>query len=127
VKRLARILGFFLAICVVVGAVFALVGALVSYFHGDMSYTHAIAWALWLGGCLLIVLVGQLGSTTRMAGESRIVVGGRLVLGSDIPRPRAMRKRDRRRASARGDLRLTPTRSRVFNQIVLQRRFDGDR
>ena len=126
-KRLARILGFFLAICVVVGAVFALVGALVSYFHGDMSYTHAIAWALWLGGCLLIVLVGQSGSTTRMAGESRIVVGGRFVLGSDIPRPRAMRKRDRRRASARGGLRLTPTRSPVFNQVSLQRRFDGDR
>ena len=63
----------------------------------------------------------------KMAASVDILSGGRLVLGSDIPRPRAMRKRDRRRASARGDLCLTPTRSRVFNQTALQRRFDGDR
>jgi hypothetical protein len=46
-------------------------------------------WALWIGGCVVVLLVGQSGSPTRMAGESRIVVGGRFAPGSDIPQPQS--------------------------------------
>jgi hypothetical protein len=48
---------------------------------------HAIAYAMWIGGGLVVLLTGGSGSTTRMAGQSRIVVGGRFVQGSDIPMP----------------------------------------
>jgi len=87
VSRLAHAVGVVVALCVSIGAVFGLAGALVAYLRGGVSYAHAIAWALWIGGSVVVILVGQSGSTSRMAGESRIVVGGRFVLGSDIPQP----------------------------------------
>ena len=46
--------------------------------------------ALWIGGALIILLVGQSGSTARMAGESRVVyLGGRFAPGSDIAMPQS--------------------------------------
>ncbi|HEX7526430.1 MAG TPA: hypothetical protein VF327_08990 [Gaiellaceae bacterium] len=86
-RRIARALGFFVVVCAAVDAVFALGGALAAYFHGGWSYAHAVGWALWIGGCFVVLLVGGSGSPSRMAGESRLVVGGRFVLGSDIPQP----------------------------------------
>jgi hypothetical protein len=70
-------------------AICSIVGAVVVAIHGHWSYDHSIAWALWIGGCLVVLLVGQSGSTTRMAGESRLIVGGRFVTGSDIPMPQS--------------------------------------
>jgi hypothetical protein len=76
----------FVAAC----AVCTLVGALVAAVHGGWSYTHAIAWSLWIGGALIVLLVGQSGSTSRMAGESRVIfLGGRFSPGSDIALPQS--------------------------------------
>ncbi len=82
-------LGLLSAVCAAVAALCALGGALFAYFHGGIPYSHAIAWAMWIGGGMLVLLVGQSHSPSRMAGESRIVVGGRFVLGSDIPQPQS--------------------------------------
>jgi hypothetical protein len=71
-------------------AVCAAVGAIVAGVHGGWSYPHAIAWALWIGGALVVLLVGQSGSTSRMAGESRVLIlGGRFAPGSDIAMPQS--------------------------------------
>jgi hypothetical protein len=76
-----------LAITGSIAGVCALGGALYAYFKGGTTYAHALAYAMWIGGGLVVLLTGGSGSTTRMAGESRIVVGGRFVQGSDIPMP----------------------------------------
>lgn len=80
--KVARIFGFFLAICAGVAVLCAVGGALFAHFRGGTTYQHAIGWAMWIGGALLALLVAQSGSTTRMAGESRIVVGGRFARGA---------------------------------------------
>jgi hypothetical protein len=87
--RVIRVLGFFLAVCAAVAMPCVLAGVLFAYFHGGPAYSSAIGWAMWIGGGLLVVLVGQSGSPARMAGESRAVVGGRFALGSDIPQPQS--------------------------------------
>lgn len=87
--RLLRYVAFFLAICAVIAAVCALGGALFAHFHGDTTYAHAIGWAMWIGGGLTVLLVGLSGGTSRMAGESRIVVGGRFPQGSNLPQPQS--------------------------------------
>jgi hypothetical protein len=86
-KRLFRGLPVLLAITAALGAGCILGGALFAHFHGGTTYAHGIAYAMWIGGGLVALLTGGSGSTTRMAGESRIVVGGRFVQGSDIPMP----------------------------------------
>ena len=85
--KVARIFGFFLAICAGVAVLCAVGGALFAHFRGGTTYQHAIGWAMWIGGALLALLVAQSGSTSRMAAESRIVVGGRFAPGSNIPQP----------------------------------------
>lgn len=87
--KLARILVLFVAVCAAIAAVCALGGALFALFHGGTSYASGIGWAMAIGGSLLVLVAGGSGSTTRMAGESRIVVGGRFVQGSDIPQPQS--------------------------------------
>jgi hypothetical protein len=87
--KLVRAFTLFLVVCVAIAACCALGGVLFMYFHGGTTYARAIGWAMWIGGGVLVLLVGGSGSTTRMAGESRIVVGGRFVLGSDIPQPQS--------------------------------------
>ncbi len=87
--KIVRTLGLFLAICVAIAAICALAGALFAYFRGGIAYGQAIGWAMWIGGGLIVLLVGRSGSTTRMHGESRIVVGGRFAPGSDIPQPQS--------------------------------------
>jgi hypothetical protein len=86
-KRLYRGLLVFLAITAAIAGLCALGGALFAHFHGGTTYVQAIAYAMWIGGGLVVLLTGGSGSTSRMAGESRIVVGGRFVQGSDIPMP----------------------------------------
>ncbi|MDX6442520.1 MAG: hypothetical protein QOE43_2249 [Gaiellaceae bacterium] len=85
--RLGRGLLALLAITAAIGGLCVLGGALYAYFQGGTTYAHALAYAMWIGGGLVVLLTGGSGSTTRMAGESRIVVGGRFVQGSDIPMP----------------------------------------
>jgi hypothetical protein len=85
--RLGRGLFVLLAITAAIAGLCALGGALYAYFQGGTTYAHALAYAMWIGGGLVVLLTGGSGSTTRMAGESRIVVGGRFVQGSDIPMP----------------------------------------
>ena len=71
------------ALCTVIGAVVAAV-------HGGWSYSHAIAWSLWIGGALVVLLVGQSGSTARMAGEARVLyLGGRFSPGSNLALPQS--------------------------------------
>jgi putative copper export protein len=86
-RRAARTLVFFLSVCAAIAAVCAAAGAIVALASDRVTAAHAIAWSMWIGGALLVLLVGQSGSTTRAAGESRIVVGGRFVQGSDLPQP----------------------------------------
>jgi hypothetical protein len=86
-RHAARSFAFFLGYCTLVAAVCAAGGAIFALASSRATAAHAIAWAMWIGGALLVLLVGQSGSTTRMAGESRIVVGGRFVEGSDRPQP----------------------------------------
>ena len=86
-RRVGRTLVFFLSACALVAAGCAAAGAVVALASDRVTAAHAIAWAMWIGGALLVLLVGQSGSTTRMAGESRIVVGGRFIEGSDLPQP----------------------------------------
>jgi putative copper export protein len=74
-KRAVRASVFFVAVCVLIAALCAIGSAIVALASSRATYTHAIAWALWIGGALTVLLVGQSGSTSRMAGESRIVVG----------------------------------------------------
>ena len=85
--KLVRGFALFLVVCAAVTAVCALGGTLFALFRGGTTYARAIAWAMWIGGGLTVLLVGGSGSTSRMAGESRVVVGGRFALGSDIPQP----------------------------------------
>jgi hypothetical protein len=86
-SKAVRAVVFFLAVTAAIAAVCAVAGAIFAGFSKSASAAHAIAWAMWIGGALAVLLVGQSGSTTRMAGESRIVVGGRFVQGSDLPQP----------------------------------------
>jgi hypothetical protein len=87
IRRLFRGLPIFLAITGAIAGLCALGGALFAYFHGGTTYAHGIAYAMWIGGGIVVLLTGGSGSTTRMAGESRLVVGGRFVQGSEIPMP----------------------------------------
>ena len=86
-SRAVRAVTLFLVVTAAIAAVCALAGAIFAALSDRASAAHAIAWAMWIGGALTVLLVGQSGSTTRMAGESRVVVGGRFVQGSDLPQP----------------------------------------
>jgi putative copper export protein len=86
-SRAVRAVASFLIVCAFIAAICAIGGALFAAFSNRASLAHAIAWAMWIGGALIVLVVGQSGSTTRMAGESRIVVGGRFVQGSNLPQP----------------------------------------
>jgi putative copper export protein len=86
-SRAVRAVVLFLIVTAAIAAVCAVGGSIFAAFSNRASAAHAIAWAMWIGGALTVLLVGQSGSTTRMAGESRIVVGGRFVQGSDLPQP----------------------------------------
>lgn len=85
--KVVRFTEFLLMIVAGIAALCALGAILFTYFHGGPTYQHAIGWAMWIGGALVALLVAQSGSTTQMAGASRVVVGGRFALGSDIPQP----------------------------------------
>lgn len=82
-KGAALLFGIACALC-------ALIGTIAAAAHGGWSYGHAIAWTMWIGGALIVLLVGQSGSTSRMAGESRVLfLGGRFAPGSDLALPQS--------------------------------------
>ena len=85
-SKAARAIAFFFVVCALIAAVCAIGGAIFAAFSNRASLAHAIAWAMWIGGAITVLLVGQSGSTTRMAGESRVVVGGRFVPMRSGPR-----------------------------------------
>ena len=68
----------------------ALIGAIVAIARGG-DWTHTLGWTFWIVGCLIVLLVGQSGSTSRMAGESRVLIGGggRFASGSNIALPQS--------------------------------------
>jgi hypothetical protein len=72
-------------------AICALIGTIVAAVHGGgWSYAHTIAWSMWIGGSVIVLLVGQSGSTARMAGEMRVLyLGGRFAPGSGIALPQS--------------------------------------
>jgi hypothetical protein len=86
-NRAVRAAVFFLGVTAAIAAVCAVGGVIFAAFSNRASAAHATAWAMWIVGALTVLLVGQSGSTTRMSGESRVVVGGRFVQGSDLPQP----------------------------------------
>jgi hypothetical protein len=88
-RALRRQLAIFAAGTAAIAVLATVIGALVAAFTSGPSFASAIAWSMWIVGALVVLLVAQSGSTGRMAGESRIVVGGRFVPGSDIPMPRS--------------------------------------
>jgi len=87
--RTVRAFRLYGAIWLGLAALCTLGGVLFSHFRHGMPVAHAVAWALWIGGCVVVLLVAQPSSPTRMAGESRIVLGGRFAPGSDIPQPQS--------------------------------------
>jgi hypothetical protein len=74
---------------VVLAALCALVGVLIAAFRESTSYVDAIAWAMWIGGAAVVLLAGMSGSPAARAEDSRVVVGGRFVQGSNIPQPQS--------------------------------------
>jgi hypothetical protein len=87
--RIIRALALFLIVFVVLAVLCVLIGSLVVVIRGSTTYADGIAWALWIGGALTVLLASLSGSSGRMAVESRVVVGGRFVSGSDIPQPQS--------------------------------------
>jgi putative exporter of polyketide antibiotics len=87
--RIIRALALFLIVFVVLAALCALIGSLVVALRGSTTYADGIAWAMWIGGAVTVLLASLSGSSGRMAAESRVVVGGRFVSGSDIPQPQS--------------------------------------
>jgi len=87
--RVIRPLAVFFAVALVIAALCALVGALFAYFRDDTTYANAVAWAMWVGGGVIVLLAALSGSPARRAEESRVVVGGRFVSGGAIPQPQS--------------------------------------
>jgi hypothetical protein len=87
IGNIVRASAAFILVSVLVAGLCALGGALFAHFHGKMSTAHAIAYAMWIGGALAVLLTAGSGSTSTTAGGMRIVVGGRLAQGSSIPLP----------------------------------------
>jgi hypothetical protein len=76
-------------VVVVFGAIAAacvLVGVAVAFFRSS-SYVEAVAYALLFGGATILLVAAMAGSPAQRAAESRYVVGGRFVEGSDRPQP----------------------------------------
>ncbi len=79
-----RVVGFLVA-CLGAAGLATVVGLLVAHFHGSGEKT-SVAYALWIGGALLVFLTGSSGSTSRMQGEAYHVVGGRFTASPAMPR-----------------------------------------
>jgi hypothetical protein len=88
VRILPRV-GWFVSICLLVTALAAGAGLLFAHFRGGVGTKTAVAYALWIGGALLVLIVGGSGSTSKMAAESRSVVGGRFSPGSSSAMPQS--------------------------------------
>jgi hypothetical protein len=67
------------AVCAVLGIVYALIRS--------SSYVESIAFALAVGGATVCLVAAMAGSPGQRAAQSRVVVGGRFVEGSDRPQP----------------------------------------
>jgi hypothetical protein len=87
--RIVTKAGWFALMCLVVAAAAAIAGLLFAHFRGGVATKTAVAYALWICGALLVLIVGGSGSTGKMAAESRAVVGGRFTPGSSIAMPQS--------------------------------------
>ncbi len=85
--KVMRAVGFFLVLTLGL-AVLATVAGLVAAAFADRSVVETIAWALIIGGALIVLLTGLSGSTARNYAEGRpamnVVLGGRLA-GVSLP------------------------------------------
>jgi hypothetical protein len=88
VRILTRV-GWFVLVCLVVAGAAAIGGLLFAHFRGGVAAKTAVAYALWISGALLVLIVGGSGSTSKMAAESRAVVGGRFTPGSSTAMPQS--------------------------------------
>ena len=86
--KFIRPLALLLVVFLVIAALCALAGSLFA-LRGSTTYPNGIAWAMWIGGGLIVLLVGLSGSPARRADSSRDEVGGRFVSGHDIPQPQS--------------------------------------
>ncbi len=75
-RRVGDALVVILAVAAAAAALCALAGALFAHFRGGIGYTHAIAWAMWIGGAVLALLVGQSGRTSQMRAEGQVGLFG---------------------------------------------------
>jgi hypothetical protein len=81
-----RALGVVVVVFGALAAACALVGVALAFFRSS-SYVDAIAYALCFGGATVLLLAAMAGSPAQRAADSRYVVGGRFVEGSDRPQP----------------------------------------
>lgn len=75
-----------LVVAVAIAAVCVVIGAVVAYVRSE-SYIESIAYAMSIGGATVLLVVAAAGSPGQRAADSRHVVGGRFVEGSDRPQP----------------------------------------
>jgi hypothetical protein len=85
-SAIARFVGTLLVVAIVIGTACALVGAIYAYFRSS-DYVESIGFAMALGGATVCLVAAMAGSPAQRAAESRHVVGGRFVEGSDRPQP----------------------------------------
>jgi hypothetical protein len=82
----ARTLATIVAAAFVIGVGCALIGGLYALIR-SRGYVESVAFAMALGGATVCLVVASAGSPSLRAAESRHVVGGRFVEGSDRPQP----------------------------------------
>jgi hypothetical protein len=70
-RSLAAGLRLVLLLAVLVGGVSALIGFLVAHFGRLGSAGSGAGWGMCIGGAVMTLVVGQSGSTGRMAAEGR--------------------------------------------------------
>lgn len=75
-----------LVVAAAIAAVCVLIGAVVAYVRSE-SYIESIGYAMAIGGATVLLVVASAGSPGQRAADSRHVVGGRFVSGSDRPQP----------------------------------------
>ena len=81
-----RALGVVVAVFGAIAAACAVVGFAVAFFRSS-SYVETVAYALVFGGATILLVAAMAGSPGQRAAQSRYVVGGRFVEGSERPHP----------------------------------------
>ena len=78
-----------LLVALAIAAVCAVIGAVVAYVRSE-SYIESIGYAMAIGGAAVLLVVAAAGSPGQRAADSRQVVGGRFVEGSDRAQPESL-------------------------------------